>query len=128
MWNVAHSSRFSSIQATVRSKTSRVVVEAEHEAAVDLDAVVVQERDAPRVVVGCRRVLARVGEVVVGERLEPDEHARAAGQRHLADQRRVVGHVDRDGGAPDLPQRPERLAERAQVVGPEPRLLSTKTA
>ena len=55
MWNVAHSSRFASIQSTVRSKTSGpVVVEAEDEAAVHLDAVVVQERHAAGVVVGAR--------------------------------------------------------------------------
>ena len=30
--------------------------------------------------------------------------------------RRIVGHVDRDGGAPDLLQRPQRLAQLAQVV------------
>ena len=45
MWNVAHSSRSSSIQSTSPLEDVRpVVVEAEHEAAVDLDAVVVQDR------------------------------------------------------------------------------------
>ena len=95
MWKVAHSSRFASIHSTgPLEDVGPVVVEAEHEAAVHLDAVVVQQLDAAGVVVGARRLLAGVGEVVVGERLEADEHAGAAGQRHLADQRRVVGHVD----------------------------------
>ena len=45
MWNVAHSSRFASIQCDgPREDVGPVVVEAEDEAAVHLDAVVVQDR------------------------------------------------------------------------------------
>ncbi len=93
-----------------------VVVEAEDEAAVHLDAVVVEDPDAPRVVGGGRRLLPGVGEVRVGERLEADEDARAAGERHLPHEARVVGHVDGDGRAPDPLERRERPAEAAQVL------------
>src|SRR6185436_1042649 len=54
-----------------------VVIEAEHEAAVHLNAVVVQDRDAARVVVGDRRALAGVLNVADVQRLETDEDARA---------------------------------------------------
>ncbi len=40
----------------------------------------------------------------------------AAGQGHLADERGIVGDVDRHGGAPDALDRPQRPAEPAQVV------------
>ena len=95
-----------------------IVVEAQHEAAVDLDAVVVQDRHPPRVVLRARGLLVRLDEVLARQRLEPDEDPRAARQRHLADQRRVVGHVDRHGGAPDHVQRPQGPAELPQVLRP----------
>ena len=77
-----------------------------------------QDRHPPRVVRRARRLLARLDEVLAGQRLEADEDPRAAGQRHLADQRRVVGHVDRDGGAPDDLERPQGAAELPQVLRP----------
>ena len=93
-----------------------VVIEAEDERSVHLNAVVVQDAHAARVVGGLRRLFVRVGEVVVGERFEADEDAGASGQRHVADQAGIVGDVDGDGGAPDFVERAQRGAERVQVV------------
>src|SRR5690606_37929798 len=90
-----------------------VVIEAEHEAPVYLNAVVVQDLHAARVVFRDRRALARVGEVVELERLEADEDARAPGQRHVADQGRIVRNVDRDRGAPDDAERRRGTPARA---------------
>ena len=119
MWNVAHSRRAASIQATVRVEhVLAVVVEAQDEAAVDLDTVVVQHRHPPRIIGRARGLLARLGQILVGQRLEADEDARAACQRHVADQRRIVGHVNRHGGAPDHPQGPKGEAKlRADTRG-----------
>lgn len=94
-----------------------VVVEAEDEAPVHLDPVVVEDADAPAVVGGARGAFARVDDVPVGQRLETDEHARASGERHLPHERGVVRDVDRHGGAPDALERPEPAAQRTQVVG-----------
>lgn len=93
-----------------------VVVEAEDEAPVHLDPVVVEDADAACVVGDRGRPLPRVGEVRVVQRLEADEDPRAAGEGHLADEARVVGDVDRDGGAPDPLERRERPAEAEEVL------------
>src|SRR5262249_21976997 len=95
-----------------------VVIAAEDEAAVHLDAVVVEDRYAPRVVVGCGRALARVLEIARVQRFEADKDAHAAGQRHLAHQSGIVRYVDREGGAPDDSERGDLSAELAQVLGP----------
>ena len=61
-----------------------VVVEAEDEAPVHLDPVVVEDPHATRIVLGARRLLARVGEVLIVEGLEPDENSGTTTQCHLA--------------------------------------------
>ena len=58
----------------------------------------------------------RVGKIVVAEGLEPDEHSGASRQRHVADQRWIVGDVDRHRGTPDFLQRPQRSTQGMQVV------------
>ena len=82
-----------------------VVVETEDEARVHLDAVVVQERDAARVVIGPRALLARLFDVLRLERLEADEDARAPGEGHLADGSYVgpIGLVAQLGGPTLVP-------------------------
>ena len=101
----------------VRKDVGAIVVEAEEEAAIHLDAVGVEEAHAAGVVLGRRRALARVGQVPVAERLQTDENARAAGQSHLADDGRIVGDVDGNGGRPDHLQRPKSAAKAHEVVG-----------
>ena len=64
MWNVAHSKRFASIHSTVRLNTSGlIVVEAENETAVHLDAVAMQQGDPAGVVLGGGGAFARVAQV-----------------------------------------------------------------
>ena len=89
-----------------------VVVEAKHERPVDLDAVIVEQADAAGVVGGLGSLLFCGGEIVVGERFEADEYAHASCQRHLADERRIVGDIDRYGGTPDLYGRLQGLGRR----------------
>ena len=64
------------------------------------------------------RLLVGVREVIVGERFESDEDAGAPGQGHVANEAGIVGDVDRDGGAPDLVQGPQRVAQSVQVIAP----------
>ncbi len=118
MWKVAHSRRAASIQATVLAKTSG---RSWSKPSTKLPLTWMPwscSSDTRRVVGRPRGLLAGVGEVLVRERLEADEDPRAARQRHLADHRGVVGHVDRHRGAPDHPQRSQGPAERPQVLGP----------
>lgn len=93
----------------------RVVIEAEDEGAVDLNAVVMEEADAAGVFGRFRSFLFGVGEIFVGERFEADKYAGASRERHLADERGIIGDVDRDCGAPDFFERTERAAKAAQV-------------
>ena len=66
MWNVAHSKRFSSTQAAVLGKDIfAVVVEAENERAVYLNAIVVQHTHATGVVRCLRRSLVCIRQIVV---------------------------------------------------------------
>ncbi len=112
MWNVAHSSRARLDPLDRQVEDVRpVVVEAEHEAAVDLDAVVVEQGDPARVLPGRRRPLAGLPEVRGVQRLETDEHPGAPRPGHLPDQRGVVGDVEGDCGAPDHLERLEGSAE-----------------
>ena len=94
-----------------------IVVEAQYEAAVDLDAVVVQQGDALCVFLRPRRFLARVREVGPAEGFEAHEDAGATGQGHFAHQGRIVGGVDRDCRAPDFFKGLQGLTQRAQVFG-----------
>jgi len=96
-----------------REDIPSIAVEANHEAPVYLDAVVVKDADAALVILGTRRALAGGDEVLVVEGLESDEHSGAAGQRHLPHQRVIVGHVERDRGGPDRVERAERGAQPA---------------
>ena len=130
MWNVAHSRRFASIHVDrPLEDVGPVVVEAEDEAAVHLDAVVVEDADAPRVVGGAA---ASSSARRRGSRRRATRSRRRRRCSRPAPSRapaRVVGHVDGDGRAPDPLQRPQRPAEaRAGTRGREPRLLSMKTA
>lgn len=100
-----------------------VVVEPVDDARVHLDPRVVEHAHAAREVLGRRRALACVAQVVAVERLKPDENAGAPGTRHRLHEGRIVGDVDRDRGGPDPAQRCEQPAElrevgsiRAQVV------------
>jgi len=63
-----------------REDVPPIAVEADDEAAVYLDAVVVEDADAAFVILGTRRALAGGDEVLVVEGLESDEHSGAAGQ------------------------------------------------
>ena len=105
--------------ARVCSKHVRaVVVEAEHEAAVHLDAVAVEELDAPRVVLGARALLARrrAGCSSV-EALEADEDARCS--RRAPSRARASGSSVTSSVTAALQifsQRRERPAQRAQVA------------
>ena len=96
-----------------------IVVEAQDEAAVDLDAVVVQDRDAPRIVRRARRLLARLDQVLV--RRATRSRRRPPCSRPAPSRGPATGSsvdVDRHRRAPDLLQRPQGPAERAQVLGP----------
>ena len=59
-----------------------VVIESQHERTIHLDAVIVQHAHAARIVGGLRSFLPGVGQILIGERLEPHEYAGASGQRH----------------------------------------------
>src|ERR1700674_3078489 len=63
---------------SARENVFAIVIEAEDERSVHLNAIVVQNAHAPRVVAGLRRLLVRVGEIVVGERFEADEDPSAS--------------------------------------------------
>ncbi len=78
-----------------------VVIEAHHETAVYLNAVLVKEADAPGVILRARRAFAGVHEILVGERLEADKYAGAASQRHLPHQRGILRDIERNRRAPD---------------------------
>src|SRR5215472_16643140 len=100
-----------------------VVIESEHEAAVDLYSTAVQQLDSAGVVLGHGGALTRVGEIAAIQRFEPNEYARTPGHRHLAHQCRVIGDINRYRGAPDDVQRPQRHAQapkkrwaRAEIV------------
>ena len=111
-----------------REHVLAVVIEAQHERPVHLDAVVMQHANAAGVVGGLRRLLAGVGEVLVGERLEADEHAGAARQRHVADQLgSSVTSIDTAALQIFSSGRSART-ERGRYSRREPRLLSTNTA
>jgi hypothetical protein len=86
-----------------RKHVRPVVIEAEHEAAVHLNSVAMQERDPARVVLRRRCALLGVAQIAGIQRLETNEHAGAAGQRHLSNQRSIIGNVDRDSRAPNNP-------------------------
>src|SRR6185295_14927437 len=90
-----------------------VVIESEHEASVHLNTMVVQKSDATGIFLSAWTLLPRGDDVVVLERLEPNEHACAAGQGHFAHKRWIVRHVDRNCGAPDLLQRSQSVAQSA---------------
>src|SRR5579864_8819906 len=65
-----------------------VVIESQHEGSVDLNSIVMKHADAPRVVGSLWCLLMRISKVVIRERLESDEHAGAACQRHVPDEDR----------------------------------------
>ncbi len=92
-----------------------IMVQAQHEAAVDLDAVVVKEAHAAGIVLRWRRALAGIDQVLIVKRLEPDEHACATGQRHVAHQRRLIRHIDGNRGRPDDPQLAQHPAQPPQI-------------
>lgn len=92
-----------------------VVVEAEDEGAVHLNAVVVKQAYAAGVVGGFGSFFAGFGEILVGERFQADEDAGASGESHGANQRRIVGDVNGDGGAPDFLERTQREAKFAEI-------------
>ena len=94
------------------------MVEPEDKATVHLDAVVVQDADPPGIVGRPRTLLSALHDVLGVQRLEADEDAGAAGQGHFAHEGRVIGHVDRDRGAPDFFQGPQGSAQPPQVFGP----------
>src|SRR5271157_5787664 len=93
-----------------------VMVKAENERPVHLDAVVVQDAHPTRVVGGLWRFFMRVGEIVVGKRFEADEHAGASGQRHVPNEAGIVGDVDGYGRAPNLVEWAQRGTQRMQVI------------
>ena len=104
-------------------RVSPVAVEAHDEAAVHLDAVLVEDADATAVVLRSRRALPRVHQVLVRQRLEPDEHPGASGGRHLPDKRDVVGEVQRHGRTPHRAERAQRPAQEAKVVALPPEVV-----
>ena len=63
------------------------------------------------------RLLARVGQVLVGEGFKTHKNARASGKCHGANQAGIVGDVEGYRGAPNFVQRLQRRAQLAQVVG-----------
>src|SRR6185437_1542079 len=63
-----------------------IVIEAEHEATVHLNAMAVQDFDPAGIVLGSRSTLAGGGQVTPMQRLEPDEYAGATREGYLAHQ------------------------------------------
>ncbi len=100
-----------------------IVVEAEHETSVHLDAIAVEDVHSPSIVLGARCLLTSVIEILARQRLESNKDTRAARKRHRLDQRRVIRHVNRDGGAPDHVQRLQRPAQRLQVFRPRTKVV-----
>src|SRR5215467_12091098 len=68
-----------------------IVVEAEHEAAIHLNTVVVKNCDPASVILRSGTLLASVSDVVRMKRLKADEHTGTSSQSHFADERRIVG-------------------------------------
>src|ERR1700730_659403 len=92
-----------------------IMIEAEHEASVYLNAITMKYGNAACVVLGDRCPLSRIGEVAAIQRFEPYEHTRATAERHLSYQGWIVGYIDRDCRAPDDLQRTQGTAKSAQI-------------
>ena len=69
-----------------REDIGTILVKTQDEAPVDLDAVVVEHGDAPRIVGHEGGLLVGVSQVSIGKRLKADEHPRASSQSHLMNQ------------------------------------------
>ncbi len=108
--------RFDPLHGTLEH-VGLIMVEAEHKAAVDLNAIAMKHGDSPRVVLRHGRPLAGGNEIATVQRLESNEHTSATCQRHVTHERGIVSDVDRDRGTPNDPQRPQCLTESAQIVG-----------
>src|SRR5207302_9501162 len=83
-----------------RERNFAVVIEAVDERSVHLNAVVMQDAHAPRIVGGLRRLFMSGGEIVVGKRFKADEYAGASRERHIADEAGIVGDVNCHGRTP----------------------------
>src|SRR5262249_43948942 len=92
-------------------------IETEDKAAVDLDAVLTQDRYPAGVILRPRGFLPRRCQVIVRERLKSDKDPSAARQGHRTHQGRVVGYVERHGRPPDFLQRLQGTTQLPQVGG-----------
>src|SRR5262245_512256 len=93
-----------------------VMVETKNEAAIHLDAMIVEHSNTPGVIGRAGRPFFGVAEILSGERLKSDEHAGAAAERHLADEIHIVGDIERHRSAPDAFERSERAAKGAKII------------
>jgi hypothetical protein len=87
-----------------------------------------EDLDATGVVFGARALLVGGDDVFVLERFETDEDAGAAGERHLADEVRIVGDVDGNGGAPNLSDRTQSATKPVEIIGPRAEVVVDKDA
>src|SRR5215469_7718945 len=85
-----------------RENVLAIVIKAQNERSVYLNAVVMEDSHSPCVIGGLRGFLVRVGQVFVGEGFETDEDTGTASEGHIANQARIVGNVDGHRGAPIL--------------------------
>ena len=93
-------------------------IETENKAAVDLDAVIVQEADAAGVIFGARGAFARGVQVFIAKALEANENAGAARKSHGAHDFGMIRDIEGDGGAPDFVEGFKGVAEFEEVFGP----------
>src|SRR5262249_46760587 len=95
----------------VRKRVFPVMIEAEDERSIHLNPAIVQHTDAPRIVRGSRRLLARIGKIVIAKGLKANEYSSAASKCHIADELRIVSDVDGHRSAPYFVQRLQRATE-----------------
>ena len=77
-----------------RKNIFAIVIEAQYERAIHLDAAIVQHAHPAGIVRGLGRLFVRLGQVVVAERFEPNKNACASCQCHVANEAGVIGNIN----------------------------------
>jgi hypothetical protein len=73
-----------------------IVIEAEHEAAIDLDAKAVQYGDPTGIVLWSWGFLARIVDVFFIQGFKSDKYAGTSRDGHVPDERQIIRDIDRD--------------------------------